>query len=254
MQTLNFTKPNAAWIFHREDLETTQDGSCNVYVLLDAYSEFIFGQEISVDLPSTSKITDLLKSAHSKLNTWPQQILILKNDPYVENFQIICKDLNIPLKELTANELKPLVQGFRNSFRQFKMGRLLPDESDEPMPLSEAEQEELDAFIPETYSPCPCASGKKFKFCCQKAFNDIGLAMCEAQDGRLNEALGYMKQAEEKVGRTAEIVCRTAICWSYFDQNKFKLFFLKKKINFLFFIIINNYKFKFSFRSILKST
>lgn len=216
-QSFKFSKPNDAWILHREELETIQDGSCNIYVLIDAYSEFCFGQEISVDLPASSKIINLLKVAHSKSGIWPKQILILKKDPFVETFQAICRGLQIPLNEVTAKDLQPFVRSFKDAFRQFKKGAPSHPSS---TPLSKIEDEELEAFIPESYSPCPCASGKKFKFCCQKAFKDITFAMCAAEEGNLNEALRFMKQAEEKVGRTAEIVCRYAICWSFFDMQK----------------------------------
>lgn len=219
-QSLNFTAPNAAWILHREEITTTQDGSCNVYVLLDACSGFCYGQKISVDLPSSEEMMDLLKNANAQANTWPEQILILKKDPLVELFQEICIGLQIPLHPLPEKDLKPYVQEFRDSFQQFKRG---PSPSNSE-PISEVEQEELEAFIPDSYSPCPCASGSKFKFCCQKILKDITFAMCAAQEGKLNEALSFMKQAEEKVGRTPEVLCRYAICWSFSDMNRSRAF------------------------------
>jgi tetratricopeptide (TPR) repeat protein len=53
--------------------------------------------------------------------------------------------------------------------------------------------------------------------------------MCDAQEGNLDKALFHMKQAEEKVGLTAEILCRYAICWSFYDRKKFKEY-LKKAL------------------------
>ncbi|MEI7973483.1 MAG: tetratricopeptide repeat protein [Bdellovibrio sp.] len=216
--TQNYTKPNDAWILHREEIETIQDGSCNIYVLLDAYSSFVFGQEISVDLPSVLKITKLLKDAHAKSRSWPTQILTLKTDPFAETLQTICHGLKVPFEALPAKYLQPHLQHFKNSFKEFKHGSRSPDD----LPIPENEKQNLEAFIPDSYGPCACASGKKFKFCCQKAFKDITFAMCDAQDGHLDKALRYMKQAEEKVGRTAEILCRYAICWSFFDMEKCK--------------------------------
>ena len=46
-------------------------------------------------------------------------------------------------------------------------------------------------------------------------------AMCAVEDGDLELALQHMMHAENLVGRTAEVVCRYAICWSYFDMSKF---------------------------------
>jgi len=76
--SLNAKQPNEAWILHREEVNTVQDGACNIYVLLDAYSTFCFGQEISVDLPSSSSATALLKT--SIRSGWPvaQEIIDFK--------------------------------------------------------------------------------------------------------------------------------------------------------------------------------
>lgn len=220
-QSFSFSDINQAWILHREEIETTKDGVCNIYVLLDAFSKHCLGQEIAIDLPATSKIQVMLESSFLQAKSRPQQILISKADPLSEIFQAICKDLKIPLIEVTARELLPHVKPFADSFRQFKMGARESEAQfriDDQRP--EVEQVELKAFVPESYSLCPCSSGKKFKFCCQKAFKDIAFAMCAAEEGHLEEALRFIKSAEEKVGRTAEIVCRTAICWSYYDMNK----------------------------------
>lgn len=46
--------------------------------------------------------------------------------------------------------------------------------------------------------------------------------MCAAEEGNLKETLHFMKEAEQEVGRTAEIVCRYAICWSFFDEQKYR--------------------------------
>ncbi|MFN7727643.1 MAG: tetratricopeptide repeat protein [Bdellovibrio sp.] len=141
---------------------------------------------------------------------------MLKKDPFAEAFQAICKGFQVQLSQVTAKDLQPFVRSFKEAFRQFKKGG-----ASHAPPLSAVEEEELQAFVPESYSSCPCASGKKFKFCCQKAFKEITFAMCAAEEGDLDEALRFMKQAEEKVGRTAEIVCRYAICWSFFEMEKF---------------------------------
>lgn len=214
---LDITNTNDAWILHREEIDTLQEGTCNVYVLLDAYSGFCFAQEISIELPAVTKIISILKTAQSKVGSWPKKILILKKDPFLDAFKLICNDLKLPLNESTTKELQPFVQSFKISFRQFKMGmsQVTGQEA-----IDDIEQEEAEAFIPESYSPCPCASGKKFKFCCQKAFKSIVFAMCAAEEGQQKEALMHMKHAEEKVGLTPEILCRYAICWAFSDKDK----------------------------------
>jgi len=211
---LNIDKPNDAWILHREEIDTIQDGNCNVYVLLDAVSEFCFGQETAIDLPEPSLISNILQEAYKQVGHGPKQVLIAKNDPLVETLRRICYELNIAFNSLPKKDLKKYVHPFSETFQE-AIGGVSAGE------LSQVEQEEIEAFIPESYGPCPCASGKKFKFCCQKAFKDITFAMCAAEEeGNLKDALMFMGEAEKKVGRTAEILCRYAICWSFFDRKK----------------------------------
>ena len=210
---LNINNPNDAWILHREESSTIQDGSCNIYVLIDGYSACYFGHEISVDLPTSLKILNLFKKARKQANQWPKQVLISKSDPLTEELEAICKDLKIPFKMFPKNDLRSFVEPISDALEEIT-GRAFRKE------LPEIVQGELEAFIPETYGPCPCASGKKFKFCCQKVFKEITFAMCAAQEGDLNEAIKFMDQAESKVGKTVEILCRYAICWSFFDKEK----------------------------------
>lgn len=217
---LNIQAPNDAWILHREEIETIRDGYCNIYALLDAHSGFCFGQEVAIELPDPPKIIELLHKAYFRSGIWPKKVIILRKDPYAETLLSICEDLKINFEALLGRELQPYTQSFRHAFRQFKQGNLEAEANSEPM-FTEVEEEEMQTFIPDAYDLCPCASGKKFKFCCQKAFKDITFAMCEAEDRNLKKALYHMDQAALKIGKTAEIMCRYAICWSFFDAEKF---------------------------------
>ncbi len=220
---------NEAWILYREEIETVKDGVGNIYVLIDAYTGYCFGQEICTDHPNAAKIIEILNVAHLFAKTWPQKIYILKKDPFADVFEVICKGLKISCELTTAKELQPYVKSFKDSFQQFKKVDhvKIPNNNEDVFDSeflsmqSEDDKEQLEVFIPDSYQPCSCASGKKFKFCCQKAFKDITFAMCAAQDGKREDALKFIKSAEDKVGRTAEVVCRLAICWSYYDMDKF---------------------------------
>lgn len=211
------TKPNNSWILHREEVHTALDGTCNIYALLDANSGFCFGIETLLDLPSAKAITKMLKKACEQVGKWPEKILISKKNPSVETLGVVCDDLDLIMQELPDKDLRPFVSEFSNSFSKFKTGQNYFDDELAPEVVSE----KLEDFIPDSYSLCPCASGKKFRFCCQTAFKDITFAMCAAEEGHLEESLHHMKEAENKVGRTAEIVCRLAICWSFFDEEKY---------------------------------
>jgi hypothetical protein len=142
-KSLAFNGPNDARILHREKIDTARDGSCNVYVLLDAYSGFCFGQKISVDLPGSAKVLAILKDTHSNSGRWPNQILILKKDPYLEVIGSICSGLGVPLSEHPAKELAPFVRSFKDAFRQFMKGNSTSEKS----PLDEEEQEMADALL-----------------------------------------------------------------------------------------------------------
>ena len=205
---------NSAWIFHREEINTLEDGNCNVYLLLDAFSRFVFGHVISINDPKKSDVISLLEKAHDQSTQWPTQILISKNDPYIELLTNFLHDLNL--------ELIPVLQKDLNYYLTEIKELFYPSKKEKKNHLSDVEEAELKAFIPETYAPCHCGSGKKFKFCCQKIFEDITYAMCAAEEGRLDEALKFMNIAQAKVGKTPEVLCRLSICWSFYDEGKAK--------------------------------
>ena len=46
------------------------------------------------------------------------------------------------------------------------------------------------------------------------------MAMGASEEGRRAEALEWIAKAKEIVGETAEVLCREAIVYSYFDQPK----------------------------------
>lgn len=73
--------PNDLWIIHREEIETLQDGICDVYVILDAITGQCFGTETSKDLPSSSKILSLIKNSCSQAGTIPRSIFYFKERP-----------------------------------------------------------------------------------------------------------------------------------------------------------------------------
>jgi hypothetical protein len=214
---LNIKRPNDAWIIHREDISTVQEGACNAYALLDAFSGFCFGIEVIADQPSDVQISTLLNKAFQEAGCWPSKILLLKSEPHIEAIENVCLHFHIVVNVLPAKDIRPYIIDFSSSFRQILRGKL----SHEGIDCSEEEQKEIDDFIPDTYGPCPCASGDIFKKCCQKIFTDITFAMCAAEEGDIYKALQHMGDAESKVGRTAEVICRYAICWSFFDKQKF---------------------------------
>src|SRR5437660_5059032 len=46
----------------------------------------------------------------------------------------------------------------------------------------------------DAYSPCPCGSGKKFKWCCQPIYVELNKALRQDADGQHEAALRTMDQ------------------------------------------------------------
>jgi tetratricopeptide (TPR) repeat protein len=216
---LALQNPNDLWIFHREEIETIQDGVCDIYVILDAVSGHCISFNTSIDLPSASQLKAIIREAMDKYQITPKNMAILKSDPLADVIEDICHSFKIPFTALTKKEVTPFVADFSNQFRTQMKGMKPIDDS--------PEHKKAQAFIPETYGPCPCASGLKYKFCCQKIFKNIVNAMADAQDGHINEALASMQEAEKKVGLTAEVLSRYGIVWSFVDMKKANEYFKK---------------------------
>jgi Tfp pilus assembly protein PilF len=217
-------KPNDLWVFHREELETIQDGVCDIYVILDAVSGQCISFNTSKDLPPVPQLMSIIKEAIAKHGATPKNMAILKSDPLAEIIEGICHSFKIPFTTFTKKEITTFVSDFSNQFRTEMKGMKPLDDS--------PEHKEAEAFIPQTYGPCPCASGLKYKFCCQKIFKDIVNAMADAQQGYINEALASMQEAEKKVGLTAEVLSRYGIVWSFTDMKNAKEYFKKAlKVN-----------------------
>ena len=86
--------------------------------------------------------------------------------------------------------------------------------------IDEMDRESAKQMIPDTYAPCWCASGKKFKFCCKPILREIIGAMAYAEEGRKDEALKQIAEAKRIAGETPEVLCREALVWTHFDSAK----------------------------------
>lgn len=66
-------------------------------------------------------------------------------------------------------------------------------------------------MAPNPYDTCPCGSGKKFKFCCEKYFDKIDQAMNLSQAGQHESALRTMEQVTREHPGYAPV-------WGYYAQ------------------------------------
>ena len=53
-------------------------------------------------------------------------------------------------------------------------------------------------MTPDLYTPCPCGSGKKFKWCCQPVYADINRALEQDANGQEERALRLIDQVVHK--------------------------------------------------------
>ena len=60
------------------------------------------------------------------------------------------------------------------------------------------------------YDPCPCGSGKKFKWCCQPIYADIEKAFRQDDDGQHDAALQTLDNLAKEHGGNPEVWGRKA--------------------------------------------
>ncbi len=214
---------NQAWLIFRIDIQI-QNKSVDVYLIMDLPSEFIFAQEIVEDIISEQQITNLINKAQNTAKL-PKRIIIAYGDPAQENLMQLSKQLNFELELTPAPYLEPLISPIKQSFGEHffsptSIAHIIPEhEIGKYMEIET--REDLINTIPDSYAPCSCNSGKKYKFCCKPIFIEITECMCAAEEGKLSEALEWLEKARKIVGNTGEILCREAIIYSYFDQNNY---------------------------------
>ena len=188
----------------------------DLYVLVDAASAYIFGHLLVLDeAPSSDETQALFEKAYAAKGEWPSKLIAPKLDPGLEVFQEKADAGGFPMEVVPVPQLEEFVRAIQTSFDAFR------SQGGGPPPESAAEEQAALAMVPDSYDPCPCASGKKFKFCCKPVFGHIVEAMVAGEEGRPSEAIRWLDKARSKVGETAELLCRYAIVYSYDSDAKF---------------------------------
>lgn len=211
---------NEAWIACRlQTFDTVAGDPVDLYVLLDAASSYIFGHLVVLaELPSAGETQALFKKAYDKKRQWPTKLIAAKLDPALELFQAQADAAGFSLEVVPTPYLEDIVRPIQESYDAFvtKGARGAP-----VAPPGSSEEPDARSLIPDSYDPCPCASGKKFKFCCKPVFREIIEAMCACEEGHTSEAIRWLDKAKDKVGETAEISCRYAIVYSRSSEAEF---------------------------------
>ncbi len=219
MKALQFKdfREGDAWLVLRLDAQV-QDKSVDVYMTMDLPNGMILAfQTIDSDVAEERHGKRLLEESFARKGQWPKRILLAKGDPVESVLRTHAAPYNVQIECVPQSQLEELIAPVKKSYgqRAFSPSSIpyaLGDEFDE------MDQECAKQLIPDTYDPCWCASGKKFKFCCKPIFKDIVCAMAYAEEGRKDEALKHIAEAKRIVGETAEVLCREATVWARFDK------------------------------------
>lgn len=213
-------KENDAWVIFRLDTQIKAQ-PIDIYLVADLPSGVIlaFGSDPSGGITATG-VSNLLKEAKGKKGLWPRRILLGKGDPAEDFFVDATKVYDLALEVVPIPYLEDLVAPVKESFG----GHCYSPSSIPYVGLedwaSEDERESAKSFIPDSYDPCSCGSDKKFKFCCKPILRETMGAMSAAERGLKAEALDWIAKAKAIVGETAEVLCREAIVYSFFDRKK----------------------------------
>ena len=188
-------------------------------MLMEIPSGELLNSEATLDegLPP-KQLKAFLQKAYDQKNYWPKKIIIAKGDPIESFFAKLSLPISLHIESCPASALEDLIAPVKKSFGEFCFS---PSSLFYSHARDDGDADELESSrqsMPDAYAPCPCASGKKYKLCCKPIFREIMGAMMEAENGRKHEALKFIQEAKKRVGETAEVLCREAIVYSFFDK------------------------------------
>ena len=212
-------KVDEAWIVTRLDsMIQVEERPIDIYVLMDAGSAYAFGHIAFIgETPSKKEFKALFRRARKQSKRWPTKIYIPKEDPSEAIVKSLATDVGMILEPIPGPYLDLIVGPIKEGLMNFQSG---PEETPSDPELA-AERESARSLIPDSYDLCPCASGKKFKFCCKVIFREVAEAMCAVETGKVDEAIKWLDQAKNKVGETAEILCRYGIAYALRSEDQY---------------------------------
>ncbi len=212
-------KPNEAWVISRlKSILFVKNEPVDIYILMDAATGYAFPPLTFLgELPSAKEFQAYFKRARKNVKTWPKTLYLGKEDPAEALLKPIAEEIGATFSMVPTTHLNPILQPLRESYDRFQTGQGKSDLD----PAMQTEITEAMKMLPESYDPCPCASGKKYKFCCKVIFREIMEAMVAAEEGDFKSALKWMDEAKGKVGETAEVLCRYGIVYSYRSEEEF---------------------------------
>lgn len=208
-----------AWLVFRLDSEIA-DGPIDFYMVMDLPSGDIVTFETTETVLTQSQANKLFKEAKIKSDNLPDRIIIASGDPAESFIRKATDKLGLAFETIASVYLEDLTAPIKQSFGEDFYSPSSIGYSHAREEADELDRECLKKMIPDSYDPCPCASGKKYKFCCKKIFAEIMEAMIAAEEGDYTTALKWIDKAKSVAGETAEVICRESIVYSYFDGKK----------------------------------
>jgi hypothetical protein len=204
------------WVVARTDA-MIKTSPVDIYAILEAPSLHVHGFEmVTGESMSTKAAEGLLRNGFQSKTSWPPRLTVPKGDPCGAVIGQVAQSLGIQVEEMPLPEIAAYAAPFLEDFAKEGFGvSPVPDHN-----ARSDEGESATAMIPDSYDLCPCASGSKYKFCCKKIFREIVQAMAAAEEGKYHQALQWMKEAEKIAGLSAEVLCRLAIVYRYFDKGQ----------------------------------
>lgn len=216
---MNGQEAELSWVIFRVDAELEGKRPIDVYMILDTSEDKILSIVCVETYLSNDEAHSLVREAYLKVKQHlPKVVFYAKNDPGQEFIQNACAKYGLNFKPMPQLAIDPLVEKARGFFS--KPTPNLSTEVSSAENLDSDEMEGAKAMIPDSYDPCICNSGQKYKFCCKRIFMEICEAMCAAEQGQIDLALSWLARAEEVVGETSEITCRKAAILSIIDEKK----------------------------------
>ena len=212
--------PGEAWLVFRVD-SLVQGQPVDIYFLIDVASTYIFGNiVVPGELPEVKEITQLMQDAYQTKEAWPRKFFCPAQDPAKDLFWRCSAEKGISFEVAPLSFFERIIGPIKKSFSQHFYSPTASAGGFDYDTSPTAEERISQAFIPDSYDLCSCASGLKYKFCCKLIFPEITHAMAAAEEGHFEDALKWIDMAKSKVGETAEILCRYAIVYSFFDTVK----------------------------------
>lgn len=170
--------------------------------------------------PNESDVKNLLMRAFKKDGSWARKLTLPKGDPAESCFRKFAEPNNVRVDEQPKAFLEPYARPFKYEFGKVVSSQSSMIGSNFRDDVHEDDLKAAEISIPDSDDPCPCANGKKYKFCCKRIFKEVVMAMCTAEEGQAAEALKWMAKAEAIVGETGEVLCRYAIVYSHSDPKR----------------------------------